>query len=83
VIRTGNNTFIGSIATNVTGTSSEESQLRKEVKSFVKFIALLALAMATVFFIVGVIRIKDDLTQTKVLTIFINGFIIVIVANVP
>ena len=83
MIRTGNNTFIGSIATNVTGTSSESSSLRKEVKAFVTFIAILALIMAIAFFVMGIIRIRANLTQEKVLAIFINGFIIVIVANVP
>jgi len=39
--------------------------------------------MASAFFAVGLIRISSDLTQNKIITIFINGFIIVIVANVP
>lgn len=77
VVRTGNNTFIGSIAANVSGTDTEESQLNKEIHHVVRFITKLAVLMGVVFFIIGVSR------GLKPLYVFINGFIIVIVANVP
>jgi sodium/potassium-transporting ATPase subunit alpha len=77
VIRTGNNTFIGSIAANVSGTDTETSNLKREIDHVVKFITKLAIAMGVIFFIIGVARGLDPLY------VFINGFIIVVVANVP
>jgi sodium/potassium-transporting ATPase subunit alpha len=56
VIRTGNNTFIGNIATNVTGTEEETSSLKLEIAHVVKFITKLAIVMGLVFFIIGVAR---------------------------
>ena len=77
VIRTGNETFIGSIAANVVGTDTEESSLRREIHHVVMFISKLALVLASGFFIIGVAR------GQKPLPTFINGFIVVLVANVP
>eukprot|EP00043_Microstomoeca_roanoka_P016509 m.169139 g.169139 ORF g.169139 m.169139 type:complete len:745 (-) comp16472_c4_seq1:369-2603(-) len=79
VIRTGDYTMIGRIATVTTETSAIETQLTAEIRRFVKFVAVLAISMATVFFIIGVARQQGN----NAIEIFINGFIIVIVANVP
>jgi hypothetical protein len=43
----------------------------------VLFVTKLALIMATLFFIIGIVTGKDPLYS------FINGFIVIIVANVP
>lgn len=56
VVRTGNSTFIGSIAANVSGTSEETSSLRIEIAHVVKFITIMAVIMGVVFFIIGVAR---------------------------
>ena len=42
VVATGNNTFMGKIATLTTSTNEKQSSLQKEIKRFVFFISLLA-----------------------------------------
>jgi len=51
--------------------------LQKEIQIFVHFLFKLALWMALIFFIIGVSRGMDPLYC------FINGFIIILIANVP
>ncbi|EGD77433.1 sodium/potassium-transporting ATPase subunit alpha [Salpingoeca rosetta] len=79
VVRTGDNTMIGKIASATAAAGSTDTRLGREVTSFVRFVAVLAISMAAVFFAIGVGRQKGD----NALYIFINGFLIVIVANVP
>jgi sodium/potassium-transporting ATPase subunit alpha len=51
--------------------------LRIEILHFVKFLTILSIVMGSIFFIVG-------LTQgAPIILAFIDGFIMVIVANVP
>eukprot|EP00698_Gefionella_okellyi_P017925 TRINITY_DN5321_c0_g1_i14.p1 TRINITY_DN5321_c0_g1~~TRINITY_DN5321_c0_g1_i14.p1 ORF type:complete len:1000 (-),score=268.16 TRINITY_DN5321_c0_g1_i14:578-3577(-) len=79
VIRTGDRTMIGKLAQRASQTTSQESTLQTDVKRFVYFISILAIAMATVFFCIGLgRRLGQDALNT-----FINGFLVVIVANVP
>lgn len=53
VIKTGDNTFIGQIATASTG-EKKKSTLELEVQKFVRFITILAVSMGVVFFVIGV-----------------------------
>ena len=77
VYRTGDNTMIGSIAALAGQANHEETLLQKEVHRFVNFIAILAIVCAFVFFGIGMGR------HQPVVSTFVNGFIVVIVANVP
>jgi magnesium-transporting ATPase (P-type) len=54
-----------------------DTTLEVEVKRFVFIISLIAFGMAVIFFVIGVAQGQD------VLFTFINGFITVIIANVP
>jgi sodium/potassium-transporting ATPase subunit alpha len=82
VVLTGDNTAIGTIAGLASGTKLRESTLQKEVRRFVALIAAIAVSMATVFFIAGVLISKAQ-TSSEILSIFINGFLVIIVANTP
>lgn len=79
VIRTADNTMIGQIA-QITGCRRErKTTLQIEISRFVRFITVLSLCMASVVFIVGVVlKGGKNIVET-----FINGFIVVIMANVP
>lgn len=78
VIRTANDTMIGTIATLAAGSGVvEESLLQKEINRFVNIIAMFALASASTLFVIGMAR------GVSFLTCFVNGFIIVLVANIP
>ncbi|TMW67298.1 hypothetical protein Poli38472_012414 [Pythium oligandrum] len=79
VLSIGDNTVIGRIAKLATSTAQRETNMQREVKAFVRFISILAIGMAAVLFGVGVARTKAD----DVLNTFVNGFLVIIVANVP
>eukprot|EP01094_Clydonella_sp_ATCC50884_P000582 TRINITY_DN10456_c0_g1_i1.p1 TRINITY_DN10456_c0_g1~~TRINITY_DN10456_c0_g1_i1.p1 ORF type:complete len:981 (+),score=263.73 TRINITY_DN10456_c0_g1_i1:153-3095(+) len=79
VVSTGDDTMVGSIASLAGSTTLRETTMEKEVKRFVRFIAVLAISMAVVFFLIGVVRRKGQ----DAVRIFIQGFLVVIVANVP
>lgn len=79
VLSIGDRTVIGRIAKLATSTSVRETNMQREVKAFVRFISVLALVMAGALFAVGVIRMKGK----DVLSTFVNGFLVIIVANVP
>ncbi|EDQ86732.1 uncharacterized protein MONBRDRAFT_28085, partial [Monosiga brevicollis MX1] len=79
VVATGDETFIGRIAGLTSRTETGLTTLEREVNLFVRFIAYLAIAMATVFFAIGLGRKEGD----DVLSTFVSGFIVIIVANVP
>jgi sodium/potassium-transporting ATPase subunit alpha len=78
VIRTGDHTLIGSIAALASSTENVETTMQIEVRRVVHFITYLALASAIIFFSIGVGRVPS-----QALTAFVNGFIVVFVANVP
>lgn len=79
VLSIGDKTVIGRIAKLATSTEQRETNMQREVKTFVRFISALAITMASVLFGIGVIRKNGD----DVLSTFINGFLVIIVANVP
>lgn len=79
VIRTADNTIIGQIARMTSGQDERQTTLQIEINKFVRFITVLAVSMGLVVFVVGII-----LNGTKnLLSWFINGFVVVLVANVP
>ena len=77
VVRTGDKTLIGSIARLAGREKKKMTTLQIEVHHFVVFISVLSVVMGMIFFIVGVAR------HEKPLETFINGFLVIIVANVP
>lgn len=77
VIRTGDNTVIGRIAALAGGTDAVETTFQKEVKRVVYIIAAIAFSTAIVFFAIGMLRGQPFVST------FVNGFILVIVANIP
>ncbi|KAI8473316.1 MAG: hypothetical protein J3K34DRAFT_518987 [Monoraphidium minutum] len=77
VIRTGDQTMIGKIATLASDTNTHRSTLQIEVHRLVVFVGILAFTMGILLFVVGVARKMDPLGA------FVNGFILVVVANVP
>ena len=88
VIRTGNRTVIGSIASLASDTAgSHETLLQKEVKHFVYFIAGIAFLTACTFFVIGMARAAviyhHHIPRAAFLNVFINGLIILLVAFVP
>lgn len=76
-MRTGDNTMIGSIAALASSGHTDETLLQKEIHRFVNFIAVLAIITAFVCFGIGMGRKQPPIST------FVNGFIVVIVANVP
>ena len=87
VIKTGDNTFLGIVAQQTAQIDHEETPLQKEVGKFVKLIGILGLTMGAIVFTIGCLRYRfgpnkgsDDSTY---LNLFVNGFIIIIIANVP
>jgi magnesium-transporting ATPase (P-type) len=77
VIRCGDNTFIGKINSLAAGTKGAETTLQHDINIFVKFIAILAITMAIVLFSAGLGR------KMKFAKAFVNGIIVVLVANIP
>lgn len=77
VVRTGDHTMIGKIATLASDTGTHRSTLQVEVHRLVWFVGILAFSVALVLFVIGLARKMDPLAS------FVNGFILVIVANVP
>jgi sodium/potassium-transporting ATPase subunit alpha len=82
VISTGDKTAIGTIAKLAADTKTRESVLQREVRNFVKLVGIIALAMASVSFVIAVI-LQGANTTEAVFTLFINGFLTILVANVP
>jgi hypothetical protein len=73
----GDETMIGKIASLATGTATHRSTLQVEVHRLVLFVGALSFTVAMILFVVGLIRKLDPLQA------FVNGFILVVVANVP
>ncbi|KAK0412529.1 hypothetical protein QR680_006267 [Steinernema hermaphroditum] len=79
VIKTGDKTVIGQIASLTTDQSRRKSTLDIEVQRFVKIITIAALALGTIVFTVGVIMTDfKDITET-----FMNGFLVAIISTMP
>jgi magnesium-transporting ATPase (P-type) len=77
VYKIGDQTFIGRIATLASVTKEVETTLQKEIKHVVHTIAKLGFTMACIFFIIGMAR------GGSFIPTFINGFVVVLIANVP
>ena len=69
--------MIGKIATLATDTNTHRSTLQVEVHRLVWFVGVLAFTIAIILFVVGLARKMSPLPA------FVNGFILVVVANVP
>jgi sodium/potassium-transporting ATPase subunit alpha len=82
VLHTGDRTAIGTIAKLASDTKQRESTLQKEVRKFVELIAIVAISMATVCFVASIF-LQNANTTDEIITLFINGFLIIMVANVP
>lgn len=82
VLQTGDHTAIGTIAKLASDTKLRESSLQKEVRKFVELIAFIAVSMATICFVASVF-IQGAKSSDDIITLFVNGFLIIIVANVP
>ncbi|KHN88767.1 Sodium/potassium-transporting ATPase subunit alpha-2 [Toxocara canis] len=78
-IRTGQATVIGQIAALTTEQKQESSSLQIEISRFVKFVTVSALIMGAIIFIIGGFINKWH----DIVNLFISGFLVVIVANVP
>lgn len=77
VYATGDHTYVGGIARLTTSTTDEDSTLQREIKIFVKSLTVFAFIIGVIFFVVGMSR------GQKWINAFINGFIVVMIANVP
>lgn len=86
VINTGDNTYLGLVAKQTTQTKTEETQFQKEIKKFVLFVFFIGIAMGVIVFIIGVarkVRADNPNNDKLVIDMFINGFIVMLIANVP
>ena len=87
VVRTGDATMIGKIASLTAAGSGagDISTLEADIHHFVKFIAILGVATAVVFFIIGIVvaATSTGLSANVVIQLFVNCFIVVVIANVP
>ena len=77
VYATGDRTLIGKIARLASATTSVDTTLQREVKGFVKKLTVFSFIMGLVFFFIGLGRGQNAISA------FINGFIVVMIANVP
>lgn len=77
VIRTGDESMIGSIVELTGETTKGTSTLKADIDKFVLLLTLISLFQAILIFVVGVLRGISPLDA------FIQGFIVIFVANVP
>lgn len=77
-IKTGDNTYLGIIAQQTAQIITGETPLQNEIKRFVKFISVLGITLGTIVFAIGAAR-----GTSNFLNLFVQGFIIVIIANIP
>jgi magnesium-transporting ATPase (P-type) len=82
VICTGDNTSVGKIAKLASSTKLRMSTLQKEVRNFVKLVGVLSVSMALSCFLAAVF-IQGTNTVEEVVSVFVNGFLVIMVANVP
>lgn len=86
VIRTGDKTMIGQIAKLTNQQKDHKTLLQIEIARFVRFIAFLSVGMGAVIFAIAIgieAATGPKLTAAKVLSLFINGFLTILVANIP
>jgi sodium/potassium-transporting ATPase subunit alpha len=77
VIRTGDDTLVGGVVGLTSDVGKGESNLKKDIELFVFIILIFALVQA-----VGVL-IASVLLGDSFVDAFVNGFIVIIIANVP
>ena len=77
VIRTGDNTFIGTMVELTGDINKDSTNLKKDIDEFVMMIGIFSLVQATIVFLIAVLR------GLPLLDSFIQGFIVIIVANIP
>ena len=77
VIRCGDNTFIGKINSLASQTTGTQTTLERDINLFIKVVAAIAVTMAIVLFSAGMIR------KMRFADAFVNGVVIVLVANIP
>lgn len=77
VIRTGDGTLIGSMVELTGDVGKSSSTLKADIEYFVKVVFFFALFQAVIIFIVGLSRGLNPVN------VFVNGFIIIMVGNVP
>lgn len=77
IIRTGNQTLIGTMVDLTGDTGKAQSTLKADIQSFVIWLAKFALIQAIICFVAGVSQGVDPITA------FVQGFVVVMVANVP
>uniref|UniRef100_A0A0R3S3M8 Cation_ATPase_N domain-containing protein n=1 Tax=Elaeophora elaphi TaxID=1147741 RepID=A0A0R3S3M8_9BILA len=78
-IRTGNRTIIGKIARVTSKQKGVPTRLELEHKRFVNFISTLAITMATITFVTGLLLTNFQ----HIINTFVNGFLVIIIANIP
>ncbi|CAD8185836.1 unnamed protein product [Paramecium octaurelia] len=76
VVFTGDNTVIGQIAGLVDSSGGDDTTLRRELNVFIKYIAVIAISIGVIFFVLGFIIGYPAITNL----VFAIG---IIVANVP
>ncbi|TKR89896.1 hypothetical protein L596_013935 [Steinernema carpocapsae] len=81
VIKTGEKTIIGQIATLTTDQSNTQSTLDIEVHRFVKIVAVAALGLGLVVFIIG--NSMNGWKGSGVLDVLVKGFLVAIVSTIP
>jgi sodium/potassium-transporting ATPase subunit alpha len=77
VIRTGDATLIGTMVELTGDVNKAASTLKADIDYFVKVLTLFALCQAALIFIVGLSRGYNPLT------VFIYGFVVIMIGNVP
>ena len=88
VIRTGNDTMIGVIASLAAGTAGGgQTTLQREVHHFVMIIAIVAVLSACSVFIIGMSRAAaihhGKIPRAAFVNALVNGLILIVVANTP
>lgn len=76
-IRTGDATLIGTMVEMTGDVGKAASTLKNDIEYFVKVLAIFALVQAATIFIVGCARGIDPLD------VFIQGFVVIMIGNVP
>ncbi|KAL7564606.1 hypothetical protein ACA910_017948 [Epithemia clementina (nom. ined.)] len=81
VLKTGDSTAIGTFAKLVSETKARASPLEVEVRNFVRLVGFIALSIASIAFLVSVLKQGAD-TVDEVFELFVNGFLVILVANI-
>ncbi|GMT14540.1 hypothetical protein PFISCL1PPCAC_5837, partial [Pristionchus fissidentatus] len=79
VVKTGNTTVLGRLFTLSSAEKGQRSRLIRDKIHFVRFILILSLSIGTATFLIGIAISR----LTNVVNILINGFFVVMVANIP